>query len=87
VIRWEISGAALVLRRGGEQRKLAELDRFEPSDRFSDREKAALAYAEAMTDSARRPAAQDGALGVEPQGFCAVAPQPQPKPAGSGSGG
>jgi AhpD family alkylhydroperoxidase len=51
--------SALVLRRGADRIKLAELERFESSDRFSEREKAALAYAEAMTDSARRTSARD----------------------------
>ena len=41
--------SATVLRRGGTAAKLAELAEFESSSHFSDREKAALAWAEAMT--------------------------------------
>lgn len=99
--------SALVLRRGADEAKLAELEHFESSDRFSEREKAALAFAEAVTYPAHQPAAEhlarlrryfddnaiieltaliafqnlsskfNAALGVEPQGFCTVAPQPE----------
>lgn len=94
--------SAIVLKRGVERAKLAELARFEASALFSEREKAALAYAEAVTYSERKPTAEpferlrrhfdedaiieltaliafqnlsskfNAALGVEPQGFCAV---------------
>jgi AhpD family alkylhydroperoxidase len=47
--------ASFVLQRGAEAAVLAELERFESSDRFSEREKAALAYAEAITSSDRQP--------------------------------
>jgi len=47
--------SALVLKRGGDLAKLAELEHFETSALFSEREKAALAYAEAMTYSDRQP--------------------------------
>lgn len=100
--------SATVLRRGADQAKLAELDRFEHSGLFSAREKAALAWAEAVTRSDREPTEGhlerlrahfdddavieltalvafqnlsskfNAALGVEAQGFCAVAPQPRP---------
>jgi len=46
--------SALVLKRGGNLAKLAELERFETSSLFSEREKAALAYAEAVTYSDRQ---------------------------------
>lgn len=99
--------SALVQKRGGDLVKLADLERFETSAHFSEREKAALAYAEAITWSDRQPTAEhfarlrrcfdddaiieltaivafqnlsskfNAALGVEPQGFCAVAPQPR----------
>jgi AhpD family alkylhydroperoxidase len=49
--------SANVLKRGVEQAKLAELAEFETSDRFNEREKAALAYAEAMTYSDVQPTA------------------------------
>ena len=98
--------SATVLKRGVAQEKLAALTQFESSSHFSEREKAALAYAEAVTCSDRQPAAEhfarlrrhfddttiieltaliafqnlsskfNAALGVEPQGFCVVAPQP-----------
>ena len=42
------------LRRGADGRKLAELASFEQSSAFSEREKAALRYAEAVTDNRRR---------------------------------
>ncbi len=100
--------SATVLRRGIAEEKLAALDRFESSPLFSTREKAALAYAEAVTFSDRRTSSEhftrlrahfdddaiieltalvafqnlsskfNAALGVEPQGFCAAAPQPRP---------
>jgi AhpD family alkylhydroperoxidase len=44
----------IVLRRGLEPDKLAALTEFETSPLFSDREKAALSFAEAVTDSNRR---------------------------------
>ena len=99
--------SATALKRGGGQAKLAELAVFESSTLFSEREKAALAYAEAVTYSDRQPTAGhfarlrrhfdddaiieltgliafqnlsskfNAALGVEPQGFCAAAPQPR----------
>ena len=46
--------SATVLERGVEREKLAALDAFEASPRFSPSEKAALAYAEAVTYSDRR---------------------------------
>lgn len=46
--------SALVLKRGGDLERLAALDRFEESTLFSEREKAALAYAEAVTYSERQ---------------------------------
>ncbi len=45
----------IVLRRGLDPDKLAELAEFDASPLFSEREKAALAYAEAVTDSNRHP--------------------------------
>ena len=99
--------SAFVLQRGSGVEKLAELERFETSPRFSAREKAALRYAEAITDSRRRTTEAhfaelrehfdddqiieltaivafqnlsskfNAALGVEPQGFCSVAPHPE----------
>jgi AhpD family alkylhydroperoxidase len=98
--------SAMVLRRGVDQAKLAELASFETSELFSEHEQAALAYAEAITYSDRHPTDEhftrlrrhfdesaiieltgliafqnlsskfNAALRVEPQGFCAVAPQP-----------
>ncbi len=98
--------SATVLKRGIDQLKLAELAEFETSERFTAREKAALAYAEAVTYSDRNTTPEhfarlgehfdddaiieltaliafqnlsskfNSALGVEPQGFCSVAPQP-----------
>lgn len=50
--------SANVLQRGVGQAKLAELAEFECSDRFHEREKAALAYAEAMTYSDAQPTAK-----------------------------
>lgn len=50
--------SSTALKRGGSLDKLAELDRFEQSALFSEREKAALSYAEAVTYSDRRPAAE-----------------------------
>lgn len=100
--------SATVLRRGIDQKKLTALAEFEGSPLFAEREKAALAYAEAVTRSDRRAGPEhvarlrrhfnddaiieltgliafqnlsskfNAALGVEPQGFCAAAPQPQP---------
>jgi AhpD family alkylhydroperoxidase len=99
--------SSFVLERGAGAAKLAELERFESSALFSEREKAALAYAEAITRSERKLGAEplarlrkhfdddaiveltalaafqnasskfNAALDVEPQGFCAVAPQPR----------
>ena len=98
--------SATVLKRGVDSAKLAELPVFEDSAKFSDQEKAALAYAEAMTWSDRQTTAKhfahlrahfnddaiieltalvafqnmsskfNAALGVEPQGFCAVDAKP-----------
>ena len=100
--------SATVLKRGVDEATLAELSRFETSERFSPAEKAALSYAEAITYSDRRTTPEhfvslrehfdddaiveltaliafqnlsskfNAALGVAPQGFCAVAPQPGP---------
>ncbi len=50
--------SATVLKRGVGQAKLAALAQFESSALFSEREKAALAYAEAITYSDRQPAAE-----------------------------
>jgi AhpD family alkylhydroperoxidase len=50
--------SSFVLQRGGNAEKLADLERFESSARFSEAEKAALAYAEAMTRSEQRPGAE-----------------------------
>lgn len=50
--------SSLVLKRGDDPARLAELDRFESSRLFTEREKAALAYAEAVTFSDRQPAAE-----------------------------
>ena len=49
--------SANVLKRGVEQTKLSDLATFDASTRFSEREKAALAYAEAMTYSNKQPTA------------------------------
>jgi AhpD family alkylhydroperoxidase len=98
--------SATVLKRGVDLEKLGELACFEASALFEEREKAALAYAEAVTYSDRQPTVEhfarlrrhfdddaileltaliafqnlsskfNAALGVEPQGFCAAAPQP-----------
>ena len=100
--------SATVLKRGVDHAKLAALAEFEASGLFSEREKAALAYAEVVTYSDRHTTPEDfarlrrcfsddaiieltgliafqnlsskfnAALGVEPQGFCATAPQPGP---------
>jgi len=107
--------SATVLKRGVNQTKLTALAEFESSPLFSEREKAALAYAEAVTYSDRQPTAEhfkrlrehfddeaiieltgliafqnlsskfNAALGVEPQGFCSIAPQPV-KPTNTGDG-
>ena len=50
--------SALVLKRGGDLERLAALDHFEESALFSEREKAALAYAEAVTYSERQVTAE-----------------------------
>lgn len=47
--------SAIVLKRGVDREKLAQLAGFEASALFSEREKAALAYAEAVTYSDRQP--------------------------------
>jgi AhpD family alkylhydroperoxidase len=47
--------SAIGLRRGLDAAKFAEVAAFESSGRFSEREKAALAYAEAVTYTDRRP--------------------------------
>lgn len=49
--------AATALRRGVVGKKLLAIAAFSDSTLFSEREKAALAYAEAVTDTRRRPAA------------------------------
>lgn len=97
--------SALVLKRGGDRQKLEALADFETSPLFTDREKAALRYAQAITYSERNPTTEhfealrrhfsedaiieltgliafqnmsskfNAALGVEPQGFCSIAPQ------------
>ncbi|MDH3468245.1 MAG: carboxymuconolactone decarboxylase family protein [Gammaproteobacteria bacterium] len=99
--------SASVLKRGVDELKLEQLERFESSALFTDREKAALAFTEAVTHSDRQPTAEhfkhlrahfddnaiieltgliafqnlsskfNAALGVEPQGFCSIAPHPQ----------
>jgi len=51
--------SATVLKRGADQERLAQLDTFRESALFSDREKAALAYAEAVTLSDRHPSEKD----------------------------
>lgn len=51
----------LVLRRGNSEEKLADLATFRDSDRFTEREKAALHYAETMTLSDRQVTADDRA--------------------------
>ncbi|MEE9560785.1 MAG: carboxymuconolactone decarboxylase family protein [Acidiferrobacterales bacterium] len=98
--------SATLLKRGVDRAKLAELANFEASPLFSEAEKAALAYSEAVTYTECQPTARhyerlrehfddnaiieltalvafqnlsskfNAALGVAPQGFCAVAPQP-----------
>lgn len=98
--------SATVLKRGVDQRKLDALASFGDSRLFSEREKAALTYAEAVTYSDRQPSEEhfaslrhhfdddaiveltaliafqnlsskfNSALGVEPQGFCRLAPMP-----------
>lgn len=50
--------SATVLKRGVDRAKLDELAHFESSRLFSEREKAALAYAEAVTWSDRQPGAE-----------------------------
>jgi AhpD family alkylhydroperoxidase len=99
------SGTAL--KRGISEEKLSLLSSFEGSDLYTEREKAALSYAEVVTYADRPPTAEhfrrlggyfdddaiieltgliafqnlsskfNAALGVEPQGFCAVASQPE----------
>ncbi|MFQ5936724.1 MAG: carboxymuconolactone decarboxylase family protein, partial [Acidiferrobacterales bacterium] len=51
--------SAAALGRGGDHAKLAALADFATSALFSDREKLALAYAEAVTYLNRRPSAED----------------------------
>lgn len=98
--------SATALKRGVISEKLAALAEFRNCDLFSDKEKAALEYAEAVTYSDRQPTQMhfvslrrhfdddaiieltgligfqnmsskfNAALGVQPQGFCAIAPQP-----------
>jgi len=98
--------SATALKRGITNEKLASLSNYANSDLYSDKEKAALAYAEAVTYSDQQPAEEqitvlrqhfddnaiieltgligfqnmsskfNVALGVEPQGFCSIAPQP-----------
>lgn len=50
--------SSLVLKRGDDPARLVELEQFETSHLFTEREKAALAYAEAVTFSDRQPAAK-----------------------------
>lgn len=94
--------SATVLKRGVDEAKLIDLAGFETSSRFTEREKSALSYAEAITYSDRSTRAEhfdrlrlhfdddaiveltaliafqnmsskfNAALGVEPQGFCAL---------------
>jgi uncharacterized peroxidase-related enzyme len=101
--------SAIGLRRGLDPDKLSALSRFMDSSLFTDREKAALSYAEAVTHSDREPTLAhlkrlrghfddeaiieltgliafqnlsskfNAALGVEPQGFCPLAPQEENK--------
>jgi AhpD family alkylhydroperoxidase len=49
----------MVLKRGNSEAKLASLERFEESDLFSEREKAALSYAETVTLSDRQVSNED----------------------------
>lgn len=97
--------SATALKRGIADEKLLSLADYATSDLYGDREKAALAYAEAVTDSNRQTTDEhfealrqhfdddaiieltgligfqnmsskfNAALGVKPQGFCAIAPQ------------
>lgn len=46
--------SATVLKRGGPEKKLADLDRFRESPNFTEKEKVALEYAEAITYSDRQ---------------------------------
>ncbi len=99
--------SSTALKRGISNEKLASLAEFENSDLYSDKEKAALHYTEAVTysdqqttdahfEALRRHFDDDAiieltgligfqnmsskfnaALGVEPQGFCSIAPQPE----------
>ena len=98
--------SATALQRGISEEKLAALTEYANSDHYSDKEKASLDYAEAVTYSDRQPTEAhieelrrhfdddaiieltgligfqnmsskfNAALGVKPQGFCAIAPQP-----------
>lgn len=100
--------SATVLKRGVDPEKLAQLAEFERSSRFSEREKAALSYAEAVTYTDNQPTSVhfeclrahfdddaiieltaliafqnlsskfNASLGLEPQGFCSIAPQAKP---------
>lgn len=102
--------SAVAMKRGVDERKLLALEDFETSELFTARERAALAYAEAVTYTDRQPTEAhfaelrryfsedaiieltglvafqnlsskfNAALGVEPQGFCQVAPQPKRPP-------
>jgi AhpD family alkylhydroperoxidase len=97
--------SATALKRGIGEEKLLLLSSFAESDCYSDREKAALSYTEAVTYTDRQPTDEhfrrlreyfdeeaiieltaliafqnlsskfNAALGVAPQGFCAIAPQ------------
>jgi len=51
--------SATVLKRGADQERLAQLDTFRKSTLFSEREKAALTYTEAVTLSDRHPSEKD----------------------------
>ena len=99
--------SATALKRGISEEKLSVLSSFEGSDLYTEREKTALSYAEAVTYTDRQPTDEhfrrlgehfdddaiieltgliafqnlsskfNAALGVKPQGFCALAPQPE----------
>ncbi len=98
--------SATALKRGISDEKLTALAHYASNELYSDRERAALAYADAVTYSDQQPTAAlfeqlrrhfdddaiieltgligfqnmsskfNAALGVKPQGFCAIAPQP-----------
>ncbi len=98
--------SATALKRDISEEKLSLLSSFESGNLYTEREKAALSYAEAVTYTDRQPTDDhfrrlrahfdddaiieltgliafqnlsskfNAALGVEPQGFCAIAPLP-----------